>query len=294
MAAAAAPGLFVVLWSTGFIAAKFGLPYAPPLTFLLYRFALVAALMTLVCVVTRARWPERRVDYVNVSIAAWLVHGVYLGGVFVAISRGMSAGTAAMLVGLQPIVTVFLARVWLREAVVPRQWAGLALGLVGVWLVVRQKVRFDSDAVALVAIAAALAAISVGTLWQKRHASHVDLRTGAVVQFLACALVYLPLVVLFEQPASLQWTPSFGFALGWSVLVLSVGAISLLYWLLRRGATSGVARLFYLVPPVTALMAWLLFDERLDALAIAGMAVIAVAVALARPPDAAPSARMRA
>ena len=277
--------LFVLLWSTGFIAAKFGLPYAPPLTFLLYRFALVAALMAIVCMLTNAAWPARRVDYLNVAIAAWLVHGVYLGGVFVAMSRGMAAGTAAMLVGLQPVLTVFLARVWLREPVVARQWIGLVLGLVGVWLVVRQKVRVDSDVTSVIAIALALVGISIGTLWQKRHASHVDLRSGAVVQFLACAIVYLPLVIAFEQPSTVQWTASFGFALGWSVLVLSVGAISLLYWLLRHGATSGVARLFYLVPAVTALMAWLLFDERLDALAIAGMGVIAVAVMLARPAE---------
>jgi drug/metabolite transporter (DMT)-like permease len=279
-----APALFVVLWSTGFIAAKFGLPYAPPLTFLLYRFALVASLMTIVCIVTNASWPARRADYLNVAIAAWLVHGVYLGGVFVAMSRGMAAGTAAMLVGLQPVLTVFLARLWLREPVVARQWIGLGLGLLGVWLVVRHKVRIDTDLVALVAIVAALLGISIGTLWQKRHASHVDLRTGAVVQFFACALVYLPLVIAFEQPSSVQWTASFGLAIGWSVLVLSVGAISLLYWLLRHGAISGVARLFYLVPAVTASMAWLLFDERLDAVALVGMGIIAVAVLLARPP----------
>ena len=284
VAMAFAPGLFVVLWSTGFIAAKFGLPHAPPLTFLLYRFAMVAVLMAIVCAVTRARWPARRADYVNVAIVAWLVHGVYLGGVFVAMSRGMSAGTAAILVGLQPILTVFLARGWLGERVVARQWIGLALGLAGVWLVVRGKIRFDADAIALAAIFAALAGISVGTLWQKRHASHVDLRTAAVIQFAACVIVYLPLVLLFEAPADVQWTRSFVFAIAWSVLVLSVGAISLLYWLLRHGAASGVARLFYLVPPVTALMAWLLFGERLDALALAGMAVIAIAVALSRPP----------
>lgn len=286
---ALAPALFVLLWSTGFIAAKFGLPYAPPLTFLLYRFALVAALMAVVCVATGARWPAQRGDYLNVAIAAWLVHGVYLGGVFFALSRGMAAGTAAMLVGLQPIVTVFLARLWLREQVVARQWFGLLLGLVGVWLVVRQNVRLDTDLVGLTTIAAALAGISVGTLWQKRHGSHVDMRTGAVIQFAACTIVYLPLVLLFETPSTVQWTATFAFALGWSVVVLSVGAISLLYWLLRHGAASGVAGLFYLVPPVTALMAWLLFDERLDLLAIAGMVVIAVAVVLSRPPAPTPS-----
>jgi drug/metabolite transporter (DMT)-like permease len=281
--------LFVVLWSTGFIAAKFGLPYAPPLTFLLIRFALVAALMSVVCVAVRARWPSRRRDYVDVAIAAALVHGVYLGGVFIAISRGMPAGTAAMLVGLQPIVTVFLARAWLGERVVARQWVGLLLGLAGVWLVVRRKVSLDVDAGALLAVFAALAAISVGTLWQKRHASHVDMRVGAVIQFAACALAYLPLAFAFESPSSVRWTPEFVFALGWSVLVLSVGAISLLYWLLRHGEASGVARLFYLVPPVTALLAWLLFDERLDAAALAGLAVIVVAVALSRPAAASPA-----
>ena len=284
-----APALFVVLWSTGFIAAKFGLPYAPPLTFLLYRFVLVAALMAVVCVITRAQWPTQRGEYLNVAIAAWLVHGVYLGGVFIAMSRGMAAGTAAMLVGLQPIVTVFLARVWLREPVIARQWAGLVLGLFGVWLVVRHKVRIDSDVIGLVAVFAALAGISVGTIWQKRHASHVDLRSGAVIQFAACAVAYLPLVLIFEANPLVQWTPTFAFAIGWSVLVLSVGAISLLYWLLRHGAASGVASLFYLVPPVTALMAWVLFDERMDAIAIAGMVLIAVAVALARPRPPTPS-----
>jgi drug/metabolite transporter (DMT)-like permease len=282
-AAAAFPALFVLLWSTGFIAAKFGLPYAPPLTFLLVRFALVAALMTLVVLATNAPWPSSRREVGNVVLVAWLVHGVYLGGVFIALSRGMPAGTAAMIVGLQPIVTVVLARVWLGERIAARQWVGLALGLVGLWLVVRHKIRLDADPWALVATACALAGISVGTLWQKRHASHVDLRTGAVIQFAACTALYLPLAFAFESPSSVQWAPPFVFAIGWSVVVLSVGAISLLYWLLRHGAASGVASLFYLVPPVTALMAFLLFDERLDAAAIAGMVVIAVAVALARP-----------
>jgi len=281
--AALAPSLFVLLWSTGFIAAKYGLPYAPPLTFLLYRFVLVAALMAVVCVVTGARWPSQRVEYVNVAIAAWLVHGLYLGGVFVALSKGLPAGTAAMLVGLQPILTVFLARGWLGEPVIPRQWAGLLLGLFGVWLVVRHKVSLDADPIALAAIAVALAGISIGTLWQKRHASHVDLRTGAVIQFAACAIVYLPLALAFESQSDVRWTSDFVFALGWSVVVLSVGAISLLYWLLRQGAAAGVARLFFLVPPVTALMAFAMFGERLDAVAIAGMALIVVAVALARP-----------
>ena len=275
------PALFVVLWSTGFISAKYGLPYAPPLKFLLARFALVALLMTVVSVATRAPWPREARQIAHVAVASLLVNGVYLGGVFVSIARGMPAGTSAMLVGLQPILTVFLARAWLGEAISTRQWSGLVLGLAGVWLVVRHKIALDGDPLALLPIVVALFGISVGTLYQKRFAAHVDLRSGAVVQFTACVLVYAPLV-LWLEPAPIAWTGEFAFALGWSVLVLSVGAISLLYTLLRRGAAADVARLFYLVPPVTALMAYALFGERLDALAIAGMVLIAVGVALAR------------
>ena len=280
--AALFPALFVLLWSTGFIAAKYGLPYAPPLTFLLYRFALVTALMAVVAVATGARWPRTVRQYGHVAVAALLVHGLYLGGVFVALAGGLPAGTSAMLVGLQPILTVLLAWAWLGERVTARQWAGLALGLVGVYLVIRHKVDFAGGHSGLVPSAVALVGISVGTLYQKRHCSHVDLRSGAVIQFAVCALAYAPFALLLE-PRAVQWAPPFIFALGWSVVVLSVGAISLLYWLLRHGASAGVARLFYLVPPVTALQAWLLFGETLDALAIAGMVFIAVGVALARP-----------
>ena len=275
------PGLFVVLWSTGFIAAKYGLPYAPPLEFLLVRFALVASLMTLVAFATRATWPRDRRQIAHIAVAAWLVHGVYLGGVFIAIAAGMPAGTSAMLVGLQPILTVFLARAWLGERISRLQWTGLVLGLVGVYFVVRHKIGLGGDATALVAVLAALVGISVGTLYQKKYCAHVDLRSGAVIQFTACALLYAAIVALAGWHP-IDWTPQFVFALGWSVIVLSVGAISLLYWLLRHGAAADVARLFYLVPPVTALMAFALFGERLDALALAGMALIAVGVALAR------------
>jgi len=276
------PALLVLLWRTGFIAAKYGLPYAPPFTFLLYRFLLVALLMLAVALATRAPWPHARSDYLHVAIAALLVHGVYLGGVFIALDGGMPAGTSAMLVGLQPILTVFLAYLWLHERVVPRQWAGLLLGLIGVYLVIRHKVDFAGGHNGLLPSAIALLGISIGTLYQKRHANHVDLRSGAVIQFATCALVYAPLALLLDTRA-VQWVPPFVFALSWSVVVLSVGAISLLYWLLRHGAASGVARLFYLVPPVTAVLSWLFFGETLDALAIAGMVMIATGVMLARP-----------
>jgi drug/metabolite transporter (DMT)-like permease len=276
------PALFVLLWSTGFIAAKFGLPYASPFAFLFYRFLLVAVLMGIVALVAGARWPDSLGEVGHIVVVALLVHGLYLGGVFVALAGGMAAGTSAMLVGFQPILTVVLAWLWLRERVSAGQWTGLALGLAGVACVVGQKMSFAGGTSGLLSCAIALAGISVGTLYQKRHCAHIDLMSGSAIQFAACALVYAPLAWPHEA-AAVQWTPLFVFALAWSVVVLSVGAISLLYWLLRHGATAGVARLFYLVPPVTALEAWLLFGETPDGWAIAGMGLIAVGVVLARP-----------
>jgi drug/metabolite transporter (DMT)-like permease len=279
--AALFPSLFVLLWSTGFIAAKYGLPYAPPFGFLFYRFALVAALMTAAALATRSPFPHTAREYANVAVVAILVHACYLGGVFVSLDSGMAAGTTAMLVGLQPILTVLLARVWMGEAVVARQWAGLALGLAGVYFVVRHKVDFGGSVAGLVPSAIALAGISIGTLYQKRHCAHIDLRAGSAIQFIVCAIVYAPLAFFLDDRA-VQWVPSFLFALSWSVVVLSVGAISLLYWLLRHGAAANVASLFYLVPPTTAVMAWLLFGETLDVLALMGMALICAGVILAR------------
>ncbi len=241
--------------------------------------------MAIVAVATRARWPRTRVEIAHVAVSAWLVHGAYLGGVFVALSGGMPAGTIAMLVGLQPLLTVLLARAWLGERIVPRQWAGLLLGLLGVWMVVRHRFDIAGSLQGLWPAGIALVGISVGALYQKRYCTHVDLRAGAVIQFGACALAFVPLVLVFEG-APVRWTAEFGFALAWSVIVLSVGAISLLYWLLRHGAASNVARLFYLVPPVTAVLAWLIFGESLGVTAVAGMALIALGVALARPPAA--------
>jgi drug/metabolite transporter (DMT)-like permease len=278
--AGAFPALFVVLWNTGFISAKYGLPYAPPLTFLLVRFALAAAFMTAVALALHAPWPGRR-EIVHLAVAASMVHGAYLGGLWIAIKGGMPAGTSAMVVGLQPLLTVLLAPAWFGERVLARQWIGLALGLVGVFLVVRHKIDFSGDARGLLPSAVALIGISVGTLYQKRHCAHVDLRSGAVVQFAACTLLFVPLSFTEHEP--IQWTAPFVLALAWSVMVLSVGAISLLYWLLRHGAAAHVARLFYLVPPVTALMAYAFFGEALGAAALAGMALIAGGVAMARP-----------
>jgi len=273
--------LFVLLWSTGFIAAKYGLPYAPPYAFLAWRFALVAGLMVVVALATRAAWPKSLREYADLAVVAILVHALYLGGVFVSLDGGMAAGTSAMLVGLQPLLTVVLAHLWMKESVSARQWIGLALGLAGVYFVVRHKIDLRGDLRGLVPSAVALAGISVGTLYQKRRCAHVDLRSGSAVQFTVCALLFVPLALALDTRA-VQWTGNFVFALSWSVLVLSVGAITLLYWLLRHGAAANVARLFYLVPPVTALEAYLLFGETLDAWALIGMVLICLGVLLAR------------
>ncbi len=276
----AMPALFVVLWSTGFIGAKLGLPYAEPFTFLTLRFLLVIAALTAVAVVTAAPWPATRTEVAHGAVVGILVHGVYLGGVFAAITRGVPPAVAALIVGLQPLLTAAAAGPFLGERVAGRQWLGLAIGLAGVGLVVWEKLSFRPEHLVGAAFAvAALVGITIGTLYQKRHVSGMDLRTGAVVQFGAAALVMLPTALAFES-MEIVWTGAFVFALGWLVVVLSLGAIPLLYVMIRRGAAAKVASLFYLVPPVTAVFAFLLFGEHLGVPALAGMALTAVGVAL--------------
>ena len=276
------PGLFVLLWATGFIGAKFGLPYAPPLKFLLWRFAIVIALMSIVALATRAAWP-RGAQFWHVAVAGVLLQAGYLGGVFVSIDLGMSAGVSALIVSLQPILTASYASTsmsTLGECVSRRQWAGFVLGFGGVALVVSGKLGFGGFGWGSIgAVGIALLSITAGTLYQKRFCGAQDLRTQSVVQFVAAGLVLLPLSIAFET-RGVEWTGSFLFALGWLVLVLSFGAISLLLLLIRRGAATQVSSLMYLVPPVTALVAWMLFDEQLTLSAFAGMGLAVAGVAL--------------
>lgn len=276
-----APFLFVFLWSTGFLGAKFGLPHAAPLAFLSVRYLLVLALMTTLALAFRAPWPRDGRQWFHIGVAGLLVHGVYLGGVFVAISMKLPAGVASLIVGLQPLLTAALAGRWLGERVHPRQWLGLVLGFAGVVLVVANKLTLAAaDAAGVACALAALTGITLGTLYQKRHLTQMHLVTGSAVQFAASAALYLPLALGFETMA-VAWTGTFVAALAWLSLVLSIGAISLFHLLIRRGAAARVTSLFYLVPSVTALIAYALFDERLGALAIFGMVVAAAGVALA-------------
>jgi drug/metabolite transporter (DMT)-like permease len=275
-----APALFVLLWSTGFIGAKYGLPHAEPFTFLLIRLALVATLLTLAALVGRARWPSLRQSG-HLAVAGLLVHAVYLGGVFAAIAHGLPSGMTALIVGLQPLLTAALASRLLGEQVALRQWMGLGLGLVGVGMVVWRKLSLDADPTAFLFALAALLGITIGTLYQKRFCASSDLRTGTAVQYGVCCLA-LGAVALSSESMHVDWAPTFIFALGWLVLGLSVGAVFLLYLLIRQGQAAKVASLFYLTPPTTALMAWVLFDETLPPLALAGFVVVAIGVALAR------------
>ena len=276
-----APLLFVLLWSTGFIGAKYGLPHAEPLSFLLVRYLLVLSLMTLIALATRAPWPKDGRQWFHIGVAGLLVHAVYLGGVFVAISKGLPAGVTSLVVGIQPLLTAVGAGWLLNETVLKRQWAGLVLGFVGVAMVVSGKLGSGFGLAALWPARAALARITAGTLYQKRFCPHFDWRTGAIAQFLPTA-VATGLVVGLSDNFRVDWVPDFVFALSWLVLVLSVGAISLLNWLIRHGSAVNLASLFYLVPPCTALIAWFLFDERLAGMALVGMALAVWGVYLAR------------
>ena len=276
------PLLFVVLWSTGFIGAKLGLPDCEPLTLLSLRYAAVLLLMGAVALAMRAPWPASRAQWLHIGVSGLLIHAVYLGGVFTAIHLGLPAGVTALVVGLQPVLTALGAGLFLGERVRATQWAGLALGLAGVVLVVSSKVAGGPAAAALLVPAViALVGITAGTLYQKRFCASFDLRTGSVIQFLPC-LALTALVAWRTEAMVVHWTPAFVFALGWLVLVLSLGAVSLLNVLIRSGSAVNVASLFYLTPPTTALIAWAMFGETLTGLALAGMGLAVLGVWLAR------------
>jgi drug/metabolite transporter (DMT)-like permease len=267
----AAPGVFVVLWASGFIGAKFGLPYAEPLTFLTLRMAFVGLLIGIVVVLTRPPWPNRD-GVLHSAVTGVFVHGLYLGGVFVALQQHMPAGVVALVVGLQPLLTATLANRWLGERVIPRQWAGLVLGMAGVALIVQDKAAGATTALGWTAAVVALIGITVGTLYQKHFGARIDWRPGFLIQYAAAGSVLALGALLFET-CTIAWTAEFVFALAWLVFVLSFGAIWLLYFLIRRQASARVLSLFYLTPPVTALMGYAAFGERLEPLALVGMAV---------------------
>jgi drug/metabolite transporter (DMT)-like permease len=279
LAIAAAPVLFVLLWSTGFIGARYGLPYIEPLTFLAVRMAFVVLIMTAIAIIGRARVPNAR-EVQHALVAGSLVHGLYLGGVFTAISQGVPAGISALIPGLQPILTSTIANRFMGERVTGIQWLGLVLGLLGVVLVMHDReIILAGSLLGWIASFLSLIGITLGTLYQKRYCGAIDWRTGNLVQYIGAAVLFALGAFAFET-REIHWSAELIFALAWLVLVLSIAAVGLMYWLIRRSAATGFASLFYLVPAVTALFAFLLFGERLDGVSIFGMAICAGGVVL--------------
>jgi len=278
LAARAAPAIFVVLWSTGFIATKYVVHNADPLTYLDIRMALVVVLMAVIVAIARPRWPDR-IGIAHSAVAGILVHGFYLGGTAIAIAHSIPAGLSALIPGLQPILTSTIANRWLGERVRPMQWAGLLLGLGGVVLILHNRPMGGEAGWGWFASAVSLVSITLGTLYQRRYCNAIDWRAGNLVQYIAVAIFFGCAARLFETNV-VHWTTEFVLALAWLAVVLSIGSIGLLYWLIRRSAATSVASLFYLVPAVTAVMAYVLFGERLDNVAVIGMVACAAAVLL--------------
>jgi drug/metabolite transporter (DMT)-like permease len=268
--------VFVLVWSTGFIVARYGMPYTDPMTFLTMRFVGVLAIMLPLAALWRATWPSWQTS-AHISVAGLLMHVGYLGGVWSAIKLGMPAGLSALIVGLQPVLTAFLAA-RVAEQVSMRQWAGLIFGFSGVGIVLAEKIGFDGVTVAgIVFCVLALLSFTFGTLYQKRFCPMFDIRAGTMIQYAASAIVTAILMLAFE-PMQVQWSAELIGALLWSMLPLSIGAMSLWFLLLRHGAATRVSSLMYLTPPTVAIMAWFLFGEALTGLVALGTLVTVIGV----------------
>ncbi|MDR6519028.1 DMT family transporter [Variovorax atrisoli] len=275
----AMPVVFVLIWSTGFIVARYGMPYAPPLKFLAVRFALSLACFGAWVALARVEWPKQRAQWAHLAVTGVLMHAGYLGGVWAAVREGMGAGLVALLVGIQPVLTA----VWLSFTggrITGRQWIGLGLGFAGLVLVVLRKLGQGGEvSVQTMALALmALLSITAGTLYQKRFVAPCDVRSASAVQMAAAVLVTLPFAAL--ETDSIHWNLYSGGAMAWSVLALSLGGSSLLYMLIQRGTATAVTSLLYLVPPCTAVMAWLLFSEPITLVTVLGIGLTAAGVSL--------------
>jgi drug/metabolite transporter (DMT)-like permease len=275
-----APVLFVLLWSTGYVGAKFGLPFAEPFTFLSIRLLLAMLALLMLALILRERFPNRMQAF-HAAIAGLLLHAGYLGGVFFGIKLGVPAGLSAIIVNLQPVLTSSLAARALGERVSARQWLGLACGFLGVTFAIAEKLSgFDQvQPLGVIACVVALLSSTVGTVYQKRFGSSTPLITGTLVQYIASSIVFLILALTFETRV-VQWTLPFMLTLAWFVGPISLGAILLLLWMIRQGSAAHVSSLFYLVPPLTVLEAYFLFGERLGWTALVGLALTMIGVAL--------------
>ncbi len=275
----AMPVVFVLIWSTGFIVARYGMPYAPPLKFLSVRYALTLGCFAAWVLAARVRLPATRVQWGHLAVTGILMQAGYLGGVWAAVKFGMGSGLVALIVGVQPVLTA----VWLSMrggAIGRRQWAGLLLGFAGLVLVVARKFGQGGEVSTVTMGLALLALLSItaGTLYQKRYVAPCDVRSASVAQLAAALLVTLPFAWMEVEP--IVWNLHSGGAMAWSVLALSLGGSSLLYILIQRGTATAVTSLLYLVPPCTAVMAWVLFSEPITMVTVAGIALTAVGVSM--------------
>lgn len=284
--ALAAPAVFVWIWSTGFVGARYGLPYAPPFALLAIRLAIAAVVLALLTALLRSTWPRNATDYRRSALIGVLLHTGYLGGVFVAIDMGLPLSVTALVVCLQPVLVAVFAGPALGEHLVPRQWIGIALGLIGAIIVLtpglmHQGSPGDYPPVAVLAAFIALISSSAATVLQKRYGASIPMLPGTAVQY-AAAGALLAVLAFFTEDIVIDWTPTFFGALAWLVFALSIGAVLLMFWLLRVGTATGVSSLYYLVPPVTLIEAYLLFGEQLLPLSLAGFALATIGVALVR------------
>ena len=273
------PAVFVLIWSTGFIVARYAMPYAPPMKFLALRYALSILCFLPWIALSGVAWPRPRAQWGHLAVTGVLMHACYLGGVWAAVKAGMGSGLAALIVGLQPVLT----GLWLSatgRAITPRQWLGLSLGFGGLVMVVSRKFGQggEADLWNLSLAAGALLGITLGTLYQKRFVATCDVRSANVVQLAAALLVTLPLAL--AESGAVIWNAELALAMAWSVLALTLGGSSLLYLLIQRGAATSVTSLMYLVPPMTALLAFSLFDEAITVMTLGGTAITALGVAL--------------
>ena len=275
------PAVFVLIWSTGFIVARFGMPHAPPFSFLAIRFALSIACFLLWIYFAKVRWPQSSREWFHLAITGILMHAGYLGGVWAAVKAGMGSGLSALIVGFQPVLTA----IWLstrgagtENKVSRRQWMGLILGFCGLLLVVWRKLTQGSaldhvNELNVSFVLMDLFSITLGTLYQKSFVKPCDVRSANAVQLMAALLVTLPIALI--ETEGVQWNSEFMGAMAWSVLGLTLGGSSLLYLLIQKGAAASVTSLMYLVPPSTALMAWFLFDEPITMVTLMGIALTA-------------------
>jgi drug/metabolite transporter (DMT)-like permease len=274
----AMPVLFILMWSSGYVAGKVALPFVGPFMLLVVRFGTAAAILLLVALITRAPWPKDRASFFHIAVVGVLIQALQFSGLYSGMALGVSAGVSALIVGTMPLFTALGAAAFLGERVNYRQWLGLVVGLIGAGLVVSHKMGGgDASVAGYVAVLFALAGITLGTLYQKRFCGGMDLRTGGFIQLAVATLLVIPFAYHYEAMA-VDWTGEFVAASLWMSLINSVGAISVLYVLIRRGEASRVAGLFYLIPGVTAMMAFLVLGETLTDLAIAGFVIAALGV----------------